>query len=177
MSSPTITLSRLGESDSKELLAGLRRSHALLKPWMDAPRTEWEVAKYLMVSEPACLRYGIRSTKGELAAVVNINGIIRGAFQNGFLGYFALCPHQRRGYVRAGIQAVVSEAFTVQGLHRVEANIQPANERSSTLIRSLGFRSEGHSPRYLKIGGQWRDHDRYAITREEFVAGRSSSDR
>jgi ribosomal-protein-alanine N-acetyltransferase len=54
------------------------------------------------------------------------------------------------------------------GLHRVEANIQPDNLRSIHLVRSLGFRLEGHSPRYLRINGEWKDHDRYALTVEEW---------
>jgi ribosomal-protein-alanine N-acetyltransferase len=48
-------------------------------------------------------------------------------------------------------------------LHRVEANIQPRNRASIALVKSLGFRQEGYSPRYLKIGGRWRDHERWAL--------------
>jgi ribosomal-protein-alanine N-acetyltransferase len=33
---------------------------------------------------------------------------------------------------------------------------------------NLGFHLEGHSPRYLRIGGEWRDHDHYALTAEEW---------
>jgi len=50
-------------------------------------------------------------------------------------------------------------------LHRLEANIQPENVASIALARTCGFNKEGYSPAYLKIGGRWRDHERWAIVR------------
>jgi len=73
-----------------------------------------------------------------------------------------------------GLQLVLRHAFRRLKLHRLEANIQPANTASIRLVRSLGFRKEGFSPRYLKIGGRWRDHERWALLVEDWRALQTS---
>ena len=65
------------------------------------------------------------------------------------------------------VRLAAAHAFGVLGLHRLEANIQPENLRSIALVKRLGFRLEGFSPRYLRIGGEWRDHERWALLAEE----------
>jgi ribosomal-protein-alanine N-acetyltransferase len=77
-----------------------------------------------------------------------------------------------------GVRLVMRHAFGPLGLHRLEANIQPANTASLALVRRLGFRREGLSPRYLKIGGRWRDHERWAMLSDEvFIAETARSAR
>jgi ribosomal-protein-alanine N-acetyltransferase len=68
---------------------------------------------------------------------------------------------------------VLRDAFTNLGLHRLEANIQPGNDASVALARRCGFELEGFSPRYLKVGGRWRDHERWAIRAETWRAARA----
>ena len=48
--------------------------------------------------------------------------------------------------------------------------MQPANRRSVALVTRTGFAREGHSRRYLKIGGRWRDHVRFAMLAEDWRA-------
>jgi ribosomal-protein-alanine N-acetyltransferase len=50
----------------------------------------------------------------------------------------------------------------------LEANIQPENHHSLALVQRLGFRREGYSHRYLRIGGVWRDHERWAVLADEW---------
>ncbi len=39
--------------------------------------------------------------------------------------------------------------------------------RSITLVKRLGFKKEGFSPRYLKISDVWCDHERWALLADE----------
>jgi [ribosomal protein S5]-alanine N-acetyltransferase len=74
-----------------------------------------------------------------------------------------------------GLRAVISHCFSELGLHRLEANIQPENVRSIALVRSLGFGMEGFSPRYLKVCGRWRDHERWALLSDNWRRRKSSN--
>jgi ribosomal-protein-alanine N-acetyltransferase len=105
-----------------------------------------------------CLR-----ENGSIVGVINITEIVLGAFRSGYLGYYAFAGYERQGFMREGLHAVVRHAFSSLKLHRLEANIQPGNVASIALVKSCGFSKEGYSPRYLKIAGRWRDHERWAV--------------
>lgn len=66
----------------------------------------------------------------------------------------------------AGVALAIHHAFEDLDLNRVEADIQPGNAASLRLVRRLGFRKEGFSPGFIKIANVWRDHERWAITRD-----------
>ena len=103
--------------------------------------------------------------------MINLNNLIRGNFQSAFLGYYAFLPHAGQGLMHEGMLLVLTHAFRSLKLHRLEANIQPANEASIALVRRCGFVREGLSRRYLKIYGRWKDHERWAILADTFRLG------
>jgi len=159
------------EAHAQEYLAAVRRSRRLHAGWVTPPLTEAELRDYVKAREgPVAYGYAIRTREGPLAGIINLNGIVRGLFQNAYLGYYAFAPHASRGYMGEALAHVLRLAFEQHRLHRVEANIQPENRASLALVKRAGFRREGYSPRYLKIGGRWRDHERWAITVEEWRA-------
>jgi ribosomal-protein-alanine N-acetyltransferase len=113
----------------------------------------------------------IHRDSGGIAGVININDIIRGAFQSASLGYFAFAPHARQGLMHEGMLLALKHTFNKLKLHRVEANIQPGNHASIALARKCGFVREGFSRRMLKVHGRWRDHQRWALLAEDFQSG------
>ena len=158
-----------------EFLRAVARSARLHRRVVYPPRTPAAFHRYLeRLRRGNCLGYWIRTPDGDLAGVVNVTEIVRGAFQSAYVGYYAFSPNEGRGYMSRGLRAVIRQAFVVHRLHRLEANVQPGNLASRRLVRRLGFRREGYSPRYLKVGGRWRDHERWALTIEDWRARRSS---
>jgi RimJ/RimL family protein N-acetyltransferase len=105
-----------------------------------------------------------------LVGRINVANVVEGAFRSATVGYDAYDPYAGRGLFVEGLRLTLDLVFADQphgmGLHRVEANIQPANHRSAGLVRSLGFVHEGFSRDFLHLPGidgrrDWRDHDRF----------------
>ena len=158
--------------DASEFCAASAASRELHGHWLAAPADRDAYTAYLdRLRRPTAVGYLVRRRDdGALAGFININDITGGALLSASLGYAAFVPHAGHGYVREGVGLVIDQAFGPLGLHRVEANIQPGNERSAALVRSLGFRLEGYSPRFLYIDGDWRDHERWAVVVDDWLA-------
>lgn len=161
---PRVVLRTPTRRDGPELIALNRRSRELHRGWTSPPITLPAYEKYLRhFSQASTAAFFIcRASDDAITGVCNASEIVRGAFRSAYLGYYAGVPYAGHGYMRAGLELVVKRAFGALKLHRVEANIQPNNLASRALVQALGFRLEGYSPRYLKIGGRWRDHERWA---------------
>ncbi len=148
-----------------EFLVRVAASQKLHKPWLSAPHTREQFRAWLSrARKPSQECFFVCSTDtDELVGVINLNEVVRGLFRSAYLGYYGFEPFSGSGYMTEGLALVLDQAFGPLGLNRLEANIQPENKRSSRLVARLGFRLEGFSPRYLKIGGRWRDHERWAV--------------
>ena len=150
-------------------LAAVRASRSLHGRLVSPPRSRAQYRAYVArLAKASHLGFLVCLSGGNLVGVINVNEIVRGPFQSGYLGYYGFSPHDAKGHMAAGMRLVISRAFRVERLHRLEANIQPDNIRSVALVKRLGFRREGFSPRYLKLAGRWRDHERWALTVEDW---------
>ncbi len=171
-----VSLRRLNTDDAATFCEAVERSRDLHRPWVTPPGTPEDFCSFVTKYDgEQNISYIAVSDADEMVGCINLNEIVRGAFNSAYLGYYGFVPMTGRGLMKQAMMLVIDEAFGPLGLHRLEANIQPDNEASIGLVRSLGFRHEGFSPRYLFIDGQWRDHERYAITHEDWQASPAST--
>jgi [ribosomal protein S5]-alanine N-acetyltransferase len=156
--------------DRDEFVSLMRASRSFHRPWAIAPTDDDRFSAYLVDARRPDFEAMLVCRVEDLAIVgfFNLSQIARGSLQSAYLGYAVGKRFARQGYMGDGIQLVLRHAFLGLRLHRVEANIQPGNRASIALAQSAGFRREGFSPRYLKIGGRWRDHERWAILADEW---------
>ena len=62
-----------------------------------------------------------------------------------------------RGFAWEALALVLERAFSVDGLPKVEADVDPRNTSSLTLLHRLGFRETGRKERTWLVGGRWCD--------------------
>jgi ribosomal-protein-alanine N-acetyltransferase len=159
-----VELHSLTAEDRDEFVDAMVRSRSFHHPWLTPPTTPQEFNEMLERAEDesfVALVIRLREN-GRLAGVFNISQIFRRAFQSAYLGYGGVAGLEGRGYMTEGLWLVLAHAFGELGLHRLEANIQPGNTASIALVKRCGFVREGYSEMYLKIDGDWRDHERWA---------------
>jgi len=155
--------------DARAFCAAVRASAKLHQRWVAPPATPARFRVWLEAQSDARKIYLVcRREDGALAGAFIVSVIVRGPFQSAFLGYYGFSATARQGLMKAGLDLLLREVFRKLKLHRVEANIQPANAASIALVRGAGFRLEGYSRRYLKVAGRWRDHERWAMLAEDW---------
>lgn len=159
-------------TDADAFVAAMRRSRDLHRGWAAPPTSPEAFAAYLAREgrDDVAGYLFLRRDDDALVGYANLSHIFHGALCGAVLGYNGVAGHTGRGYMTEGLGLVLRDAFGRHGLHRVEANVQPTNAASLAVVRRLGFRKEGYSPRYLRIAGEWRDHERWALLADEPAA-------
>ena len=162
-------------ADARPYADAVRRSVEHIAPWNPVDPDDFERMMAAQRSGAVVTWFVVDRESEGLAGKVNVNGIVRGRLSSAALGYDAYLPWAGTGRMSEGLRLVVARCFAPVsdsglGLHRLEVNVQPGNERSLALARRVGFRLEGFSPRFLFINDAWRDHHRFALTVEEWTA-------
>lgn len=162
---PRINLALVRHTDAPELIQANAQNRAYHAPWVE-PFTDAEGFEIwfgqVVTGANVSLVARERSSNG-IVGVFNISQIVWGGFRSAYLGYYGMAAYARQGLMTEALNLTARYAFREIGLHRLESNIQPANLASIALVRRVGFRKEGFSPQYLRIGRVWCDHERWAL--------------
>ena len=173
--------------DVPEMRRALRSNAVHLRPWSIAPGPGEDTASLASVSRSVLQNrrewkrgqtfvfiVADREDERRVIGRVTLGGVLRGAFQNAYLGYWIDEEHQGRGLMTEAVLATTAFAFSAAGLHRVQAAVMPRNAASLRVVQKAGYRREGLAERYLCIAGAWEDHVIYAMTAEEWSARRDA---
>ena len=85
------------------------------------------------------------------------------------LGYVLGRAHWGQGLMREALVGLVTEAFTVFGLRRLEAEVNPLNQPSCRLLEGLGFVPEGLLRQRWVAKGLTYDTRLYGLLRDEWA--------
>lgn len=177
---------RLRASADEPVLAAavadyLQRNQAHLAPW-DPPQPADatslpRVRAHLAAGATAfaaglALRWWLTPADdpAQVIGSVQLSAVSRGPFHSANLGYAIAADQQGQGLMHEALQAVIAQAFAPRiNLHRIQASVQPENQRSLALLQRLGFAEIGLARRYLFIDGDWRDHLLFDLKQDHFI--------
>lgn len=103
-----------------------------------------------------------RNNLNRIIGTISLRDIKRGAFCSATIGYKLLAEYTGKGYATEMVRALTYSAFKEEGLHRVNAYVQPDNQASVRVLERTGYEREGFARRMIKLNGQWKDHLLYA---------------
>ena len=84
------------------------------------------------------------------------------------LGYAMGRAHWGQGYMNEALNALVSHAFEVMKLRRLEADVDPRNAASIRTLERLGFQREGFLRERWHVNGEIQDALFYGLLRHEW---------
>jgi len=163
---PLVTVRLVQPDDATALATVLTRSRESLAPWEPLHADDYftEAGQHRVLVQALARRARdeqhpfVVLVGGRPVGRINLNDVVRGAFQNAHLGYWIDEQHQGRGVATAAVRAVLSIAFGDLGLHRVQAGTLVHNHASRRVLAKNGFAEIGFAPRYIRIAGRWQDH-------------------
>ena len=75
---------------------------------------------------------------------------------------------QKKGYAKEALLGILDFLFSSQDIHRVVEIVDAENSASIQLLKSIGFRQEGHFIENLFFKGKWGSEFQYAMLKREW---------
>ncbi len=124
----------------------------------------------MLFEEGNALRLALQPRDGHGPALIGTVSLF--AFdaqsQRAELGYILAPSAWGRGLMHEALQALVQYAFGPLALRRLEADIDPRNERSARSLERLGFTREGHLRERWVVADEVSDSALYGLLAREW---------
>ncbi len=169
---PRLILRPLCSEDAEDLLA-YRRLKEVYQYQGFHPRTLEDVFAFLSGLSP---HPNVPDTWFQLGIRTRDSNLLVGDLGIHFLedpaqaeiGFSLVPSQQKKGYALEASKAALHALFTLWGMHRVIASVDPRNESSILLLQKLGMRKEAHFRKSYRLEEGWGDDCIYAILCEEW---------
>lgn len=76
---------------------------------------------------------------------------------------------QKKGYAKETLLAILDFLFSRPDFHRVTETVDAENTASIQLLKSVGFRQEGHFIENIFFKGKWGSEYQFAMLKKEWV--------
>ena len=171
---PRVVLRWISEDDIDSLYEIFSNPH-VMRYWSSPPLANREAAADLQRAiagdneSETMFKWGIALRDSN--TVIGTTTLFHLSLENGRaeLGYAMAHSHWGKGYMNEALTALVSHAFEVMELRRLEADVDPRNAASIRTLERLGFQREGFLRERWHVNGEIQDAFFYGLLRREWL--------
>ena len=168
-----LVLRQLTPDDADDLVSYLGDPEVARFTLFDPWTPPYAAARLRRPKDPDALNLGIE-VDGRV--VGNIFLVLQPpAYCQAEIGWVVAPDVAGRGYATEAATAAVDLLFDHYAVHRVNAMLDPRNDRSAALCERLGMRREAHQRRNFWSKGEWADTFEYAVLADEWAATRRTT--
>jgi [ribosomal protein S5]-alanine N-acetyltransferase len=176
ITTPRVVLRWISEDDIDSLYE-IFSSPQVMRYWSSPPLADREAAADLQREiadgneSETMLKWGLALRDSN--TVIGTTTLFNLSLDNGRaeLGYAMAHAHWGKGYMNEALTALVSHAFEVMELRRLEADVDPRNVASIRTLERLGFQREGFLRERWHVNGEIQDAFFYGLLRREWLKG------
>ena len=85
----------------------------------------------------------------------------------GEIGYALKPEYWGKGFMTEALKTIIDFGFHKMNLHSIEANVNPKNQKSKKLLKSLGFRKEAYFRENYLFEGKFLDSEIYSLLKKD----------
>jgi len=148
----------------------------VMRYWSSTPFEDRDAAKKLLgeiqdgFARRQIFQWGIARRTDDVIIGTNTLFRLESNRHRAEIGFALGGEHWGKGYMQESLNALLGYAFSEMTLHRLEADVDPRNERSIKTLEQLGFQKEGYLRERWKVNGEIQDAIFYGLLRREWEA-------